>query len=132
VAPAIHRVLSHARWSARRASQILLQQLLTRFIGQQPLVVGIDETLERRWGPKIQARGIYRDAVRSSDSHFVKCSGLRWVSVMILTKIPWANRVWARTDFYGLSKGWRIIFVIFFSPTNNGAHPVDELVANCI
>jgi len=90
-----HRVLSHARWSARRASQILLQQLLTRFIGQQPLVVGIDETLERRWGPKIQARGIYRDAVRSSESHFVKCSGLRWVSVMVLTKIPWANRVWA-------------------------------------
>ena len=90
-----HRVLSHAHWSARRASQILLQQLLTRFIGQQPLVVGIDETLERRWGPKINARGIYRDAVRSSESHFVKCSGLRWVSVMILTKIPWANRVWA-------------------------------------
>ena len=95
-----HRVLSHARWSARRASQILLQQLLTRFIGQQPLVVGIDETLERRWGPKINARGIYRDAVRSSESHFVKCSGLPhrrtgWVSVMVLTKIAWANRVWA-------------------------------------
>ncbi len=90
-----HRVLSHARWSARRASQILLHQLLTRFIGQQPLVIGIDETLERRWGPKIQARGIYRDAVRSSDSHFVKCSGLRWISVMVLTKMPWANRVWA-------------------------------------
>lgn len=90
-----HRVLSHARWSARAASQVLLQQLLTKFIGQQPLVVGIDETLERRWGPKINARGIYRDAVRSSESHFVKCSGLRWVSVMVLTKIPWANRVWA-------------------------------------
>ena len=90
-----HRVLSHARWSARKASQILLRQLLTRFIGQQPLVIGIDETLERRWGPKIQARGIYRDAVRSSDSHFVKCSGLRWMSVMVLTKISWANRVWA-------------------------------------
>lgn len=90
-----HRVLSHARWSARAASRVLLQQLLTSFIGQQPLVVGIDETLERRWGPKIKARGIYRDAVRSSESHFVKCSGLRWVSVMVLTKIPWANRVWA-------------------------------------
>jgi len=97
MAPATHRVLSHARWSARRASQILLQQLLTSFIGQQPLIAGIDETLERRWGPKINARGIYRDAVRSSESHFVKCSGLRWVSVMMLTKIPWANRVWARS-----------------------------------
>lgn len=90
-----HRVLSHARWSARAASQVLLQQVLTKLIGQQPLVVGIDETLERRWGPKINARGIYRDAVRSSGSHFVKCSGLRWISVMVLTKISWANRVWA-------------------------------------
>ena len=74
-----HRVLSHARWSALRASRLLLEQLISVFIGQEPLVVGIDETLERRWGAQIKARGIYRDAVRSSDSHFVKCSGLRWI-----------------------------------------------------
>ena len=90
-----HRVLSHARWSALAVSQLLLNQLLIVFIGQEPLVVGIDETLERRWGKRIEARGIYRDAVRSSDSHFVKCSGLRWMCVMMLTKVSWANRVWA-------------------------------------
>jgi hypothetical protein len=90
-----HRVLSHAQWSALTASRLLLQQILGIFIGQQPLVVGIDETLERRWGSQIKARGIYRDAVRSSDSHFVKCSGLRWMCVLILTKVSWANRVWA-------------------------------------
>lgn len=90
-----HRVLSHAQWSTLKASQLLLHQLLTVFIGQQALVVGIDETLERRWGQQIKARGIYRDAVRSSGSHFVKCSGLRWISVMLLTKVNWANRVWA-------------------------------------
>lgn len=77
-----HRVLSQAQWSTLAASQLMLQQLLSVFIGQRPLVVGIDETLERRWESKIKARGIYRDAVRSSDSHFVKCSGLRWISVM--------------------------------------------------
>lgn len=90
-----HRVLSHAQWSTLAASQLLLRQLLTIFIGQGPLVIGIDETLERRWGPQIKARGIYRDAVRSSGSHFVKCSGLRWITVMVLTKVSWANRVWA-------------------------------------
>lgn len=90
-----HRVLSQAQWSTLAASQLMLQQLLSVFIGQQPLVVGIDETLERRWGSKIKARGIYRDAVRSSDSHFVKCSGLRWISVIVLTKVHWANRIWA-------------------------------------
>jgi hypothetical protein len=57
-------------------------------------VVGIDETIERRWGPKISARGIYRDPVRSSHGHFVKASGLRWISVMLLVHIPWAGRIW--------------------------------------
>lgn len=64
-----HRVLSQTHWSARHASRILLHQLLSVFIGDGPLVVGIDEHLERRWGAKIKGRGIYRDAVRSSGSH---------------------------------------------------------------
>jgi hypothetical protein len=59
------------------------------------VIVGIDETIERRWGPKIKARGIYRDPVRSSRGHFVKASGLRWISLMLLAPIPWAGRVWA-------------------------------------
>ena len=63
--------------------------------GVKPLVFGIDETIERRWGRKIAARGIYRDAARSSKSHFVKASGLRWMSLMWLTSIPWAQRIWA-------------------------------------
>jgi hypothetical protein len=57
--------------------------------------MGIDDTIERRWGKRIAARGIYRDPVRSSDSHFVKTSGLRWLSLMLLVEIPWAKRVWA-------------------------------------
>lgn len=90
-----HRVLSDANWLALKASPILLRQILTVLVGDAPLVIGIDETIERRWGANINARAIYRDPVRSSDSHFVKCSGLRWMSVMVLTKIGWANRVWA-------------------------------------
>jgi hypothetical protein len=65
------------------------------FVPEGPLVVGVDETLERRRGKKIMAKGIYRDPVRSSHSHFVKTSALRWVSVALLAPIPWASRVWA-------------------------------------
>jgi hypothetical protein len=91
-----HQVLNRAVWSSRRTSQILLTLLLKVLThGSEPLIFGIDETIERRWGAKIQARGIYRDAVRSSASHFVKSSGLRWVSLMWLTQIPWAQRIWA-------------------------------------
>ena len=57
--------------------------------------MGIDDHIERRRGAKIAAKGIYRDAVRSSKSFFVKTSGLRWVCMMLLAPIPWAQRVWA-------------------------------------
>jgi hypothetical protein len=65
------------------------------FVPDGPLVVGVDETLERRRGKKIAAKGIYRDPVRSSHSHFVKTSALRWVCVTLLAEVPWASRVWA-------------------------------------
>jgi DDE superfamily endonuclease len=108
-----HRVLSTAQWSAHKAARLLLRQLLDCFLPAGDVVVGIDETLERRWGRKITARGIYRDSVRSSGSHFVKSSGLPWISVMLLVPMSWAKRVWALPFFtvlapserYALKKG---------------------------
>ncbi len=91
-----HRVLNRARWSSRAVSRILLVLLVDLFVpATVPIVVGIDETIERRRGSKIAARGIYRDPVRSSHEFFVKTSGLRWICLMLLTPIPWASRVWA-------------------------------------
>jgi DDE superfamily endonuclease len=91
-----HRVLSRASWSSRKASRVLSGLLLEAFVPEgSPLVVGIDETLERRYGRKISARGVYRDPVRSTHETFVKSSGLRWVCAMLLVEIPWASRVWA-------------------------------------
>ena len=73
-----HRVLSHARWSSREASCVLLGLLVEMFMPKgDPLVVGIDETLERRYGKKIAAKGgVYRDPVLSTHEHFVKSSVL--------------------------------------------------------
>ncbi len=90
-----HRVLSRAVWSSREASRVLLGLLVEAFVPDGPLVVGIDETLERRQGKRITAKGIYRDPVRSSHSHFVKTSALRWVCVTLLAEVSWASRVWA-------------------------------------
>lgn len=90
-----HRVLNRNRWSGRAGARCLLTLLVAAFAPQGPVVIGLDETIERRWGPKIKARGIYRDPVRSSHGHFVKASGLRWSVVMLLAPIPWAGRVWA-------------------------------------
>ena len=90
-----HRVLSRDRWSARKAGEVLLEQLLGIFAPEGPLVFGLDETIERRRGKRIAAKGIYRDPVRSSRGHFVKASGLRWISLMLLSELSWASRVWA-------------------------------------
>jgi hypothetical protein len=73
-----HRVLSRASWSSRDVSRILLGSLVEAFVEEGPLILGIDETLERRWGKKIAAKGVYRDPVRSTYETFVKSSGLRW------------------------------------------------------
>ena len=75
------------------------------------MVLGIEDTIERRRGKRIAAPraapppapsetdrksdGIHRDPVRSSHGHFVKASGLRWLSLVLLTQVSWAGRVWA-------------------------------------
>ena len=90
-----HEVLSRARWNGRAVARKLLAQVLDVFLPTGEVVIGIDDTIERRWGAKIKARGIYRDPVRSSHGHFVKASGLRWLSLMVVVPIPWAGRRWA-------------------------------------
>ncbi|MBL6082419.1 transposase [Belnapia sp. T18] len=89
-----HRVLSHGHWCSRALAHRLLLLLVVAFVPDGPVVVGLDDTIERRWGARIAARGIYRDPVRSSHGHFVKASGLRWLSVMLLAPVPWAGCIW--------------------------------------
>src|SRR5918912_2699492 len=89
-----HRVLSTGRWSSRAVAHRLLLLFVAAFVPQGPVVIAIDDTIERRWGAKIKARGIYRDPVRSSHGHFVKASGLRWLCAMLLAPVPWAGCVW--------------------------------------
>ena len=89
-----HRVLSQGQWCSRAIAHRLLLLLVAAFVPDGPVVVGLDDTIERRWGARIAARGIYRDPVRSSRGHFVKASGLRWLSVMLLAPVPWARCVW--------------------------------------
>jgi hypothetical protein len=91
-----HRILNRAAWSSRAAAGRLLVLLVDSFLpAGAPVVIGLDDTIERRWGAKISARGIYRDPVRSSKGHFVKASGLRWLSAMLLVRVPWADRTMA-------------------------------------
>jgi hypothetical protein len=88
-----HQLLNRARWNPRTLAARLLSIVVASLVPDGPVVIGMDDTIERRWGPRIAARGIYRDPVRSSHGHFVKASGLRWLSFMILCPVPWAKCV---------------------------------------
>jgi hypothetical protein len=90
-----HRVLNRVKWSTLGASRRLLELLIEAFVPEGPLLMVLDDTIERRRGAKIAAKGIYRDPVRSSQGHFVKASGLRWLCLMLVAPIPWAKRCWA-------------------------------------
>lgn len=84
-----HRVLNRASWSSKQASKILLGLLINLLPLDWPIIIGIDDTLERRKGKRIEAKGSYRDAVRSSDNCMVACYGLKWISMMLIIPLPW-------------------------------------------
>ena len=64
-----HRVLNRAAWSGRAAAGLLPGLLLAAFAPRGPVILGLDDTIERRRGKRIGAKGIYRDPVRSSKRH---------------------------------------------------------------
>jgi hypothetical protein len=82
-----HRLLNRARWSARQAAHVLLKLLVEAFAPEGPVILGLDDTVERRRGRKLTARAIYYDAARSSKACFQKTSGLRWMCVALLVPV---------------------------------------------
>jgi hypothetical protein len=90
-----HRVLSRAQWSGLALSKILLGMLIKILPESWPILIAVDETLERRRGKKIKAKGIYRDAVRSSQSKVITCFGLKWECMTLILPLPWCKRPWA-------------------------------------
>jgi hypothetical protein len=90
-----HHVLNRVNWSLLSASLILLNLILNITGRDNPLVLFVDETLERRKGPKIKAKGYYRDAVRSSQRILVKSSGLKWLTLATSWRFPFSTRFFA-------------------------------------
>ena len=89
------RVLNRNGWSGRELARRLLRLLVRRLVPEGPTTVGLDDTLERRRGAEIKAKGVHRDPVRPSRSHVVEASGPRWLSLMLLAPVPYASRAWA-------------------------------------
>ena len=91
-----HQVFNRARWSALKGSRCLLSLLVQTFdAAGGSLTFVIDETLERRWGRRINKRGHYRDPLASCRKRAVSASGLRWIVLALVITPPWNTRCWA-------------------------------------
>jgi hypothetical protein len=91
-----HRVLNRAQWSPWVLSKLLLALIILFFVPPGlPLLLVVDETLERRRGTKIKYKGWFRDPIRSTASHVSKSLGIRWICLAILVPVPWSHRWWA-------------------------------------
>jgi len=91
-----HRVLNWATWSPLVLSKILLTLLLTTWVGPEvPLVVAVDDTLERRFGRRVDHKGRYHDAVHSRPGHPITTTGIRWLCCAAILQLPWSSRAWA-------------------------------------
>lgn len=90
-----HRFLNRDEWNPLIGDKILLGLLVSLIPSNQTLMIVFDDTVERRKGRTIKAKGCYRDAVRSTQSHVVTCYGLKWMSLCLLVKLPWNTRPWA-------------------------------------
>ena len=91
-----HHLLNRASWSGLLVSQLLLQVVVTTFVAISATVdFVVDETLERRWGQRIKKRGHWRDSLASSKGRNVSTSGLRWLVLAVVVKLPWSQNFWA-------------------------------------
>lgn len=101
-----HRVLNRVRWDSLAASRILLGLIVAALVASgAPVILAADDTIERRPSRQIRARGLYRDPVRSTKAHVVRVWGLKWVSMMVLVKVPFCERVWALPFLTALVRG---------------------------
>jgi hypothetical protein len=91
-----HRLLNRDQWSPWVLSELLLASIVALcLLPGMPLILLIDDTLERRQGSKIKYKGWFRDAVRSTANHVSKSLGIRWICLSVLVMVPWSQRLWA-------------------------------------
>jgi hypothetical protein len=105
---AFHRVLNRNTWSGLALARTLLHMIVAAFVPTGPIIIGLDHTLERRRGPHIGPAGRFYDASLRADMPKPTSRGLRWLSAMVLVKVPFASRIWALPVLTALtpSKAW--------------------------
>ena len=105
---AFHRVLNRNAWSGLALARVLVRMVVATLVPSGPVIIGVDQTLERRRGPRIGLACRFYDPSLRADMPNPTSRGLRWLSAMVLVNVPFAGRIWALPVLTALtpSKSW--------------------------
>ena len=91
-----HRFFSQARWSVDEIGHIVLQLVLKFIPSDAPIVVAVDDTLNRKTGKRIWAAGMHHDPLRSTARRAVFSFGHNWVVLSVQLRLPFApGKTWS-------------------------------------
>jgi hypothetical protein len=99
-----HRVYSQARFSMWKLAAAVVRQVVAILPEQEPIVLIVDDTVQRKWGSHVWAKEAHRDAKRSSRSRLNTTFGHKWLVLCILVKLPAISRPWALPVLCGLCR----------------------------
>jgi hypothetical protein len=91
-----HRFFSQARWSVDQVGRVVLQLVLKCIASDAPLVVAVDDTLNRKTGKRIWAAGMHHDPLRSTARRAAFAFGHNWVVLSVQLRLPFApDTIWS-------------------------------------
>jgi hypothetical protein len=98
------RFFSHHVWDADRLGLILARLIIDRLLGQDaPIEVVVDDTLFRRWGPKVFGAVWTHDGSGQDPNALGR--GNRWVVVGIVVELPFCSHPVCLPVLFGLWRG---------------------------
>ncbi len=91
-----HRFFSQARWSVDGIGRVVFGRVLKFIPEETPIVVAVDDTLNRKTGKRIWAAGMHYDPLRSTGGRAVFSFGHNWVVLSVQIRLPFApDKVWS-------------------------------------
>ena len=85
-----HRFFSQARWTLDAVGRVMLALVLKFILDDTPIVVAVDDTLNRKTGKSIWAAGMHYDPLLSTARRAVFSFGHNWVVLSVQLRLPFA------------------------------------------
>lgn len=88
---AYHRVFAAARWSLDELG-LAIFDLIVPWLGQGPIMLGLDDTLARKRGLKVYGVGMHHDPLISTRKVALTNWGHSWVILGVIVRLPFSPK----------------------------------------